>query len=37
MNPKKNSDDEEEPVQPPIATKEISRSMQVKEDLRQGV
>ena len=38
MNPRKNSDDEEEqPVQPPIATKEISRSMQVKEDLRQGV
>jgi hypothetical protein len=37
LNPRKNSDDEEEPVQPPIATKEISRSMQVKEDLRQGV
>lgn len=36
MNPRKNSDDEEV-VQPPIATKEISRSMQMKEDLRQGV
>ncbi len=37
MNPRKNSDDEEESAKPPIATKEISRSMQVKEDLRQGV
>ena len=37
MNPRKNSDDEEEPVQPPITTKEVSRTMQVKEDLRQGV
>ena len=36
MNPRKKSDDEEV-VQPPIATKEISRSMQMKEDLRQGV
>ena len=38
LNPKKNSDDEDdEGGKPPIASKEISKSLQVKEDLRQGV